>query len=192
MPTDNDRASASIRFEGEARRMAIRRPRLERDGLYLFGRRYAAQTVTIEGAEWDAMVRGRTIAIDVSNEYILYLRLDVASVEPAAMPAEARRCSQIPQRQDPNRSPSERVRAVAARVRVNADRRMGVRNTPQWIVDLANSEQIHYPQGDVSMLKPLSVARGVHRMWRNWRANMEQRRGNLGGDREVRSDRTRR
>ena len=136
MPTDEDRASASIRFEGEARRLTIRRPRWDRDGLYLFGRRYAAQTVTIEGAEWEAMARGRTIAVDVSNQYILYLRLDVASVEPAAIPAEAHSCSQIPQRQKPNRRPSERVRAVAARVRVNADRRMGY-VTPDWIVRLA-------------------------------------------------------
>lgn len=176
MPTDNDRASASIRFEGEAPRIAIRRPRLDRDGLYLFGRRYAAQTVTIEGAEWDAMARGLTIAIDVSHQYILYLRLDVARPEPAVMPAEAHICCQIPQRQDPNRRPSEKVRAVAARVRVNADRRMGVR-TPQWIIDLANSEQIHYQRGDARMVKPLSAAHGLHRTWRNWRASMEQRSG---------------
>jgi len=177
MPTDNDRASASIRFEGEARRIVIRRPRLDRDGLYLFGRRYAAQTVTIEGAEWDAMARGRTIAIDVSNQYILYLRLDVARPEPAVMPAEARNCCQIPQRQDPNRRPSEKVRVVAARVRVNADRRMGVRDTPQWIIDLANSEQISYRRRDARIIKPLSVALGLHRLWRAWRASMGQRRG---------------
>ncbi|MEX1080173.1 MAG: hypothetical protein WED09_13820 [Homoserinimonas sp.] len=136
MATHEDRASASIRFEGEARRLTIRRPRLDRDGLFLFGRRHAAQTVTIEGAELQAMARGRTIAVDVSNQYILYLRLNVTDAEPAAMPAEAPGCSQIPQREDPNRRPSERVRAVAARVRLNADRRMGYA-TPDWIVRLA-------------------------------------------------------
>lgn len=44
----------------------------------------------------------------------------------------------IPQRQNPDRRPSPKVRAVAARVRVNADRRVG-KITPAWIITLSQS-----------------------------------------------------
>lgn len=46
----------------------------------------------------------------------------------------------IPQRENPDRRPTDRARAVAARVRVNADRRIGKR-TPQWIIDLARKSR---------------------------------------------------
>lgn len=46
--------------------------------------------------------------------------------------------NEIPQRQDAERRPSPKVRAVAARVRVNADRRVG-KVTPGWIVALSKS-----------------------------------------------------
>lgn len=49
----------------------------------------------------------------------------------------------IPQRERSEQRPSDRVRAVAARVRVNADRRIG-KPTPQWIVELAKTEK-HFP-----------------------------------------------
>lgn len=184
MPTDDDRASAAIRFEGEARRLTIRRPRLDRDGLFLFGRRYAAQTVTITPDEIAQLFRRRAIAVDVVGEYLIYLRLDSRDGRggvQAAQPAAALRCSSctgcgIPQRESPDQVPSDLVRAVAARVRVNADRRAGF-HTPQWIIDLANSEQINYGRGGASMPKPLNPARSFRRLWRNWRANMEQSRG---------------
>ena len=47
---------------------------------------------------------------------------------------------EIPQRQDTEQRPSPKVRAVAARVRVNADRRVG-KVTPTWIVDLSKSAE---------------------------------------------------
>lgn len=182
MPTDDDRASASIRFEGEARRLAIRRPRLDRDGLFLFGRRYAAQTVTLTVDEVDQLRHGRTIAVDVVGEYLIYLRLqdgvdrrsEGAARSSAVHAWNGCTGGGIPQRERPDRVPSDFVRAVAARVRVNADRRAGV-HTPQWIIDLANSEQISYGRGGASM--PSNPARGFRRLWRNWRANMEQPRG---------------
>ena len=68
---------------------------------------------------------------------------------------------------------------------------MSVR-TPQWIIDLANSEQIHYQRGDVRMVKTASVTTVLHRLWRNWRANTSSGAEILGGDREARNDRTRR
>lgn len=44
----------------------------------------------------------------------------------------------VPQRERADKRPSPKVRAVAARVRVNADRRVGD-PTPAWIVTLAQS-----------------------------------------------------
>lgn len=155
MPTDEDRASASIRYEGEARRLTIRRPRLDRDGLFLFGRRYAAQTVTLTDDESDQLRRGRTIAVDVIGEYLIYLQLhaladagSLRSARSAAVPP----CSswsrgEIPRRERPGQVPSDQVRAVAGRVRVNADSRAGGAHTPQWVIDLTNCEQIIYWPG---------------------------------------------
>lgn len=175
MPTDDDRASARIRHEGEARRLTIRRPRLDRDGLFLFGRRYAAQNVTLTADEADKLRRGRVIAVDVVGEYLIYLRLDLQDdqgSQPVAQSATpSGRCytgGAIPQREHSHRPPSDLVRAVAARVRVNADRRAGV-DTPQWIIDLANSEQVAYWPGNVSRKRPLRPAGGLRRLWRNWR-----------------------
>jgi hypothetical protein len=50
--------------------------------------------------------------------------------------------NQIPQRQRGSR-PSPKAQAVAARVRVNADRRAGVK-TPQWIVTLSQTPAARY------------------------------------------------
>ena len=85
MPTDNDKASAWLRFEGEAKRLLIRRPRYDRDGLYLFGRRYAAETVKLTAAELSALFQGRTLAVDVSGEYILYVSADAGAVDAVAL-----------------------------------------------------------------------------------------------------------
>lgn len=199
MPTDDDRASAPIRFEGEARRLTIRRQRLDRDGLFLFGRRYAAQSVTLMPDEVTHLHHGRLIAVDVVGEYLIYLWLHTRDdgSERAARSAAAPGCSGctwggIPQRERPDRVPSTLVRAVAARVRVNADRRMGAHNTPQWIIDLANSEQIFYGPGDAKMSKPLNPVQGLRRLWRNWRANTEQPRGHPRRSQGGRNDRSRR
>ena len=130
MPTDDDTQSASLLFEGEAKRLLIRRPRFDRDGLHLFGRRYAAQTVTLTVTELSALFDGRTLAVD-DGEHISYLSVDGATADEVlnARPAAA----------DANSMPrySERVRIRAAQVRVAADRRGRVR-TPDWIVQLAN------------------------------------------------------
>jgi len=74
MPTDRDKASASLPGDGVARRVTIRRSRPDRDGLFLFGRRYASQVVILTDTELRALERGRVIAVDVENEYILYIR----------------------------------------------------------------------------------------------------------------------
>lgn len=75
----------------------------------------------------------------------------------------------IPQRERQGQAPSDLVRAVAARVRVNADRRAGV-HTPQWIIDLANSEQIIYWPSDPRRTKQFIPARGLPRLRQKWRA----------------------
>ncbi len=82
-----------------------------------------AQVIKIERPEGDFARGYDTVAAGQSSYFVWLNRgkrsvvLDLASAEPAAIPAEARSCPQIPQRQDPNRRPSKRVRAVAARVR---------------------------------------------------------------------------
>ena len=80
MPTERDKASASLPGDGVARRVTIRRSRPDRDGLFLFGRRYASQVVILTDTELRALERGRVIAVDVENEYILYIRT-IASEE---------------------------------------------------------------------------------------------------------------
>lgn len=146
MPTEDDKDSAGLRFEGEAHRLNLRRPRLDRDGLYLFGRRHAAQMVTLGEDDLRTLHRGRVIAVDVLGEYLLYLRLDaVQGGEPTS--AESGRHNsgfgevhcKVPQRERPDQVPSDRVRAVAARVRANADKRAGVQ-TPAWIKALAQTD----------------------------------------------------
>ncbi|WP_188508823.1 hypothetical protein [Conyzicola nivalis] len=127
MPTDDDKKSAWIRFEGEARRLLIRRPRFDRDGLYLFGRRYAAQTVTLTAAELQALLNGRVVAVDVVGEYLLYLNVEDGAVDAARSAVAVER---------PQLRYSERVRVRAAQVRVNAGRRAHI-PTPEWIIELA-------------------------------------------------------
>ena len=83
MPSDADKASAGIDDGGEARRLSIRKIRPDRDGLFLFGRRHASQTVTLSPAELEALGRGKTIAVDVSGEYLLYVRQEVKNEPPA-------------------------------------------------------------------------------------------------------------
>jgi len=153
MATDDDKASAWIRSEGEAERLRIRRPRLDRDGLYLFGRRYAAQSVTLTAAELTALFEGRTIAVDVTGEYIVYVRVDAGALDAlellgsmAGVPRGQRRggpgTSSIPQREDPGAQPTFQERVLAARIRVRIDkqqRRPRVK-TPEWIVELAKSD----------------------------------------------------
>lgn len=36
MPTDDDKQTAGLRFDGEAKRVRVHRPRPDRDGLFLF------------------------------------------------------------------------------------------------------------------------------------------------------------
>jgi hypothetical protein len=146
MPTEEDKDSAGLRFEGEALRLHLRRLRLDRDGLYLFGRRYAAQVVTLGEDDLRALRRGRVIAVDVLGEYLLYVRCGPVSLGDAPTSAELRcakpasgAISNVPERERANQAPSDRVRAVAARVRMNADKRAGVQ-TPDWIKALAQTD----------------------------------------------------
>lgn len=140
MPTEDDKDSAGLRFEGEAQRLHLRRPRLDRDGLYLFGRRYAAQVVTLGEEDLRALRRGRVIAVDVLGEYLLYVSCHADPLGGAA-PRYAKPeygATSVPQRERADHPPSDRVRAVAARVRMNADQRAGVQ-TPAWIKVLAQT-----------------------------------------------------
>ena len=75
MPTDRDKATASLPGAAVARRVTIRRSRPDRDELFLFGRRYAGQIVILTDTDLRALERGRVIAVDIENEYILYIRL---------------------------------------------------------------------------------------------------------------------
>ena len=75
MPTERDKATASLPGDGMARRVTIRRSRPDRDGLFLFGRRYASEDLILTDTDLRALERGRVIAVDIENEYILYIRL---------------------------------------------------------------------------------------------------------------------
>jgi hypothetical protein len=150
MPSDDDKQSAWLRFEGEAKRLLIRQPTLHRDGLFLFSRRYAAETVTLSAAELTALFEGRTLAVDVQGEYILYVRVDAGALESvgllgamAGVPGWRRRggpgLPSIPQREDPGAKPTYEQRVLAARIKVRSDkrRRRPRVKTPEWIVQLA-------------------------------------------------------
>ena len=83
MPSDADKASAGINDGGEAHRRSIRRARPDRDGLYLFGRKHVSQNLTLSPAELEALGRGRTIAVDVSGDHLLYVSQEVKNEPPA-------------------------------------------------------------------------------------------------------------
>ena len=152
MPTDDDKLSAWIRFEGEAKRLRIRRKRVDRDGLYLFGRRWAAESVKLSATELTSLFEGRTIACDVQGEYVLYLSVDAGTLDAVkllgAMSGSARdrrrggpAASSIPQREDPGAQPTLEEKILAARIRVRVDKQRRPRvKTPEWIVRLAKGE----------------------------------------------------
>lgn len=75
-PCEADKDRAGMHSRGEAKRITVHRPRLDRDGLFLFGRRYDAHALTLTAAELDSLARGRWIAVDIANEYILYVRIE--------------------------------------------------------------------------------------------------------------------
>ena len=99
------------------------------------------------------MFEGRTIAVDVTGEYIVYVRVDAGALDAvgllgsmAGVPREKRRggpgTSSIPQREDPGAQPTFEQRILAARIRVRIDkqqRRPRVK-TPEWIVELAKRD----------------------------------------------------
>jgi hypothetical protein len=153
MPTADDKESAWIRFGGEAKRLRIRRKRLARDGLFLFGRRHAAESVTLSAAELTALFEGRTLAVDVSGEYILYVSVDAGALDAVrllgAMSGSARdrrrggpAASSIPQREDPGAQPTleEKILAARIRVRIDAQQRRPRVKTPEWIVELSKGD----------------------------------------------------
>jgi len=150
MPTDDDEKSAWLLFEGEAQRLLIRRSRPSRDGLFLFGRRYRAQTVTLRAAELTALFEGKTLAADVTGQYILYIRVDPGALDAVKLlgAVNGRRgrlrpgAEAIPQREYPGARPTYEQRVLAARLRVKIDRqqRRPRVKTPEWIVRLAQGE----------------------------------------------------
>lgn len=155
MATADDKNSAWLRYEGEAKRLRIRRARFDRDGLYLFGRRYAGQSVTLSAAELTGLFERRTLAVDVggqTGEYILYLKVDDGALDAmgllGAMTGSARdrrrggpTSSPIPQREDPGGRPTYEERVLAARIRVRIDKQRRPRvKTPEWIVELSKGD----------------------------------------------------
>ena len=75
MPTEQDKEDASLPWDGEAQRILLHRPRFDRDGLFLFGRRHRSQTVVLTPELIRALEAGRVLAVDVQGEYVLYVRL---------------------------------------------------------------------------------------------------------------------
>jgi hypothetical protein len=82
MLDDETKATASMPLHGEAKRLIVRRLRMDRDGLFLFGRRWAAQTVSLAPDELTALLAGKTIAIDVLGEYVVYVSIRDAADKP--------------------------------------------------------------------------------------------------------------
>lgn len=74
MPTDRDKANASLSGEGVARPLTIRHSRRDRDGLFLFGCRRESQAVILANTNFRALERGRLIAVDIENEHISIFR----------------------------------------------------------------------------------------------------------------------
>jgi hypothetical protein len=119
MPTDDDKKSARVRFECRDVMVTIRVRRRS-----LFRRRvHPASHVVL------------TVVGDSGVE--LRIDLDPMPDLPPVIPP-----SPIPVRQPSTREPSERVRTLAAQVRVAADRRARV-PTPAWIVDLSKRSVGH-------------------------------------------------
>jgi hypothetical protein len=58
MPTNRDKANASLHGDGAAGRVTIRRSHPDRDGLFLFGRRHASQGVTLTDTGLCALAPG--------------------------------------------------------------------------------------------------------------------------------------
>ena len=74
MPTERDKATASLPGDGVARRVTIRRSRPDRDGLFLIGRRYASEDLILTDTDLRALERGRVNAVDIENECIYIFR----------------------------------------------------------------------------------------------------------------------
>jgi hypothetical protein len=72
----DDKPTAGLPYRGEASRLRIRRPRFDRDGLFLFGRRHGSQSLSVTADELTALTSGRWLAVDVLEEYILYIHLE--------------------------------------------------------------------------------------------------------------------
>jgi len=151
MARRDDAQPARLRFDGEAKRVVVRRPRLGRDGWALFSRRSAAQSVTLTARELQALFEGRTVAVDVVGKYILYVAAEENALHAAGLlgalmgirsgASRTGTNNAVPNRADPEGAPTHRERVLAARIRVRLDRqsrRPRVR-TPEWIVRLANS-----------------------------------------------------
>jgi hypothetical protein len=76
-----DKATAGVTSRGEAGRLLVRRPRLDRDGLFLFGRRHDSQTLTLSATELQGLASGKWLAVDVLGEYLLYIHIGPAGDE---------------------------------------------------------------------------------------------------------------
>jgi hypothetical protein len=130
MATDEDKDSAWIRFEAETTIRAIRRPRLDRDGLFLFGRRHAAQLLILDQPILERLAEGKTIAVDVQGQYILYVQASAGSSFVA---------SSLIDQTDSNGhedQPTHEEQVIAAQIRLKIDRK-DRKKTPEWIQRLA-------------------------------------------------------
>jgi hypothetical protein len=119
MPTDDDTRTARIRFDGRDVTVTVRMRKRS-----LFRR---------------LMHPASHVVLTVVGGFGVELRLDLNRMPdlPPVIPP-----SPIPVRQPSTREPSERVRILAAQVRVAADRRARV-PTPAWIVDLSKRSVGH-------------------------------------------------
>ena len=104
----------------------------------------------MSAAELTALFEGKTCAVDVQGEYILYLRVDAGALEAVKLfgAMNGRRggsrpeTQAIPQRDGPGAQPTYEQRVLAARLRVKIDRqqRRPRVKTPEWIVRLAQGD----------------------------------------------------
>jgi hypothetical protein len=129
MATDEDKESACIRFDSETPIRSIRRPRMNQDGLFLFGRRHAAQLLVLGQATLDRLAEGRTVAVDVQRQYISYIQIPARPSSIISSPVEASTDGRR------GRVTSEE-RVIAAQILLKLDRK-DRRKTPEWIRRLA-------------------------------------------------------
>ncbi|WP_188508826.1 hypothetical protein [Conyzicola nivalis] len=110
--------------------------------------------MTLTAAELAALFEGRTLAVDVNSEYILYVSADVRALDSVVVlgamtgsnagrpPSAQAGSASIPLREEPRAQATYEQQVLAARIRVKIDkqRRRPRVMTPEWIVQLSKSD----------------------------------------------------